>query len=293
MSILVDKSTRVVVQGITGKLARDHTERMLAYGTRIVAGVVPGKGGSELAGVPVFDTVKQAVSETEADTSLIAVPPPFAADAILEAAEAGVEQAFCITEGIPAQDMMRVKAHVGRSGDGMLLTGPNTAGAISPGRALVGVMPHAIFAEGPVGIVSRSASLSYEAASQMKALGIGVSTCVGIGGDAINGASFADILARFEADPETALVCMIGEADGPQEAEGAAFARAQMSKPLVACLVGQGGRAKPAMGHADAILALFRGGDAGGIEDGKGITLADRPSRIGDTVADVLREETG
>ena len=278
-------------RGITGKLARDHTERMLAYGTRIVAGVVPGKGGGEVAGVPVFDTVKQATAATGAETSLIAVPPPFAADAILEAAEAGLEQAFCITEGIPAQDMMRVKAHVRRAeGGGMLLTGPNTAGAISPGRALVGVMPHAIFTEGQVGIVSRSASLSFEAASQMKALGIGVSTSVGIGGDAINGASFTDILARFEADPETRLVCLIGEAHGPQEAEGAAFARAQMSKPVVACLVGQGARGRPTMGHAEAILSIFGAGASGGVEDGGGITLVRRASRIGETVDRMLRD---
>jgi succinyl-CoA synthetase alpha subunit/malate-CoA ligase subunit alpha len=294
MSILVDRETRVVVQGITGKLARYHAERMLDYGTKIPAGVVPGRGGTEVAGVPVFDTVKQAVAATGADTSLVAVPPPFAADAVLEAAEAGVAQVFCITEGIPAQDMIRVKAHVRRAGagGGMLLTGPNSAGAISPGKAMVGVMPVEIFTEGRVGIVSRSASLSYEAAAQMRALGIGVSTCVGIGGDAINGASFTDMMARFEVDDETDLVCLIGEAGGPQEADAAHHARAAMTKPVVACLVGPLTTGKRAVGHAGAILAAFGAGAADGVEGGGGITLVERPSIIGETVARVLEETT-
>lgn len=290
MSILVDGTTRVIVQGITGKLARDHTERMLAYGTQVVGGVVPGKGGSEVAGLPVFDTVKQAVEATGGATSLLAVPPPFAADAILEAAGAGIEQLFCITEGIPAQDMMRVKAHLGRGGDRarMLLTGPNTAGAISPGRAMVGVMPPSIFAEGRVGIVSRSASMSYEAAAQLQALGIGVSTAVGIGGDAINGSGFTEMLALFEADGETDLVCLVGLRGGPQEAEAAAFARAHMKTPVVACLVGETPIGRRAMGHAEAILAAFDAGGRDGGEDMDGIELAERPSGIGETVARVL-----
>ena len=290
MSILVDRETRVVVQGITGKLARYHAERMLDYGTKIAAGVVPGRGGTEVLGVPVFDTVKQAVAATGADTSLVAVPPPLAADAVLEAAEAGLSQVFCITEGIPAQDMMRVKAHVRQGGTGLLLTGPNSAGAISPGKAMVGVMPVEIFTEGRIGIVSRSASLSYEAAAQMRALGIGVSTCVGIGGDAINGATFTDMMARFETDEETDVVLLVGEAGGPQEAAAAIEAR-RMTKPVVACLVGPLTTARRTLGHAEAILAAF--GSETAESDGEDVIVrVERPSLIGETVARVLEEKS-
>ena len=225
MTILVDRNTRVLVQGITGKIGAFHTKEMIEYGTNIVGGVTPGKGGTKLDGVPVFDTVRQAVSETEATASIVFVPPPFAADAIMEAADAGIRLCIAITDGIPAQDMIHVKRYMRRySRDNrMRLIGPNCAGVISPGKALVGIMPGHIYLKGHVGIVGRSGTLGYEAASQMKELGIGVSTSVGIGGDPINGSSFRDILELFQADPDTHAVMMIGEIGGPQEAEAAQY----------------------------------------------------------------------
>ena len=225
MSILLDRASRVIVQGITGRMAQFHTKEMLDYGTNVVGGVVPGKGGETVFGIPVFDTVKQAVAATGADTSLVFVPPPFAADSIMEAADAGIRYCVCITDGIPAQDMILVKRYMMRypRERRMVLTGPNCAGTISPGKALLGIMPGHIYLPGNVGIVSRSGTLGYEAAQQLKDRGIGVSTSVGIGGDPINGSSFRDILERFEADPDTVDVVIIGGGDTGADCLGTAI----------------------------------------------------------------------
>jgi malate-CoA ligase subunit alpha len=240
MAILLNEKTRVLVQGISGRIGSFHAEDMIKHGTNVVAGVTPGKGGTEFLGRPVFDTVKQAVAATGAEASIVFVPPPFAADAIMEAADAGLKFCVCITDGIPAQDMMRVKRYLRRykAEARMRLIGPNCAGMISPGKAMMGIMPAHIYLPGRVGIVGRSGTLGYEAASQMKALGIGVSTSVGIGGDPVNGSSFRDILELFEKDPQTEAVMMIGEIGGPQEAEAAEYARDHMKKPVVAYVAG-------------------------------------------------------
>ncbi|MXX89940.1 MAG: succinate--CoA ligase subunit alpha, partial [Boseongicola sp. SB0665_bin_10] len=240
MSILLDRDTRVIVQGITGRMARFHTKDMLEYGTNVVGGVVPGKGGQMVEGVPVFDTVKEAVTAADAEASLVFVPPPFAADSIMEAADGGIRYCVCITDGIPAGDMIRVKRYMMRypRERRMVLTGPNCAGTISPGKALLGIMPGHIYLPGNVGIVGRSGTLGYEAAAQLKELGLGVSTSVGIGGDPINGSSFKDILERFENDADTDVICMIGEIGGPQEAEAAEYIREHVTKPVVAYVAG-------------------------------------------------------
>lgn len=292
MSILLDRSSRVVVQGITGRMAQFHTKEMLDYGTNVVAGVVPGKGGQSVMGVPVFDTMKQAVAATSADASLVFVPPPFAADSIMEAADGGIRYCVCITDGIPAQDMIRVKRYMMRypRERRMVLTGPNCAGTISPGKALLGIMPGHIYLPGPVGIVSRSGTLGYEAAQQLKDRGIGVSTSVGIGGDPINGSSFRDILERFEADPDTRVVCMIGEIGGPQEAEAAAYIQERMTKPVIAYIAGLTAPKGRTMGHAGAIISAFGESASEKVEilTAAGVTVAENPSVIGETVARVL-----
>jgi len=292
MSILVGAESRVLVQGLTGKLASFHAEEMLAYGTRLAGGVTPGKGGTTHLGLPVFDTVKQAVRATAADTSIVFVPSPFAADAIMEAADAGIALCVAVTDGIPAQDMIRVKRYMRRyrRERRMRLVGPNCAGVISPGQALVGIMPGHIYAEGPVGIVARSGTLGYEAAAQMQALGIGVSTSVGIGGDPINGSSFRDILALFEDDPATEAVVMIGEIGGPQEAEAAEFVRERLTKPVIAYVAGLTAPPRRRMGHAGAIISAAGEGAAEkvGILREAGVTVAPHPSDIGATVAGVL-----
>ncbi len=225
MAILITEKTRVIVQGMSGRIGQFHAADMIRHGTNVVGGVTPGKGGETLLDRPLFDTVREAVAATGAEASLVFVPPPFAADAIMEAADAGIRTAVCVTDGIPAQDMMRLKRFLRRypAERKMRLIGPNCAGIISPGKGFMGIMPPHIYMPGRVGIVGRSGTLGYEAASQMKALGIGVSTSVGIGGDPINGSSFRDILELFEADPETDAVMMIGEIGGPQEAEAAAY----------------------------------------------------------------------
>ncbi|BBU57735.1 succinate--CoA ligase [ADP-forming] subunit alpha [Mameliella alba] len=252
MSIFIDRGTPVIVQGITGKMARFHTADMIAYGTNVVGGVVPGKGGQTVEGVPVFDTVEDAVAATGAEASLVFVPPPFAADSIMEAADAGIKYCVCITDGIPAQDMIRVKRYMYRypKDRRMVLTGPNCAGTISPGKALLGIMPGHIYLPGHVGIIGRSGTLGYEAAAQLKEHGIGISTSVGIGGDPINGSSFKDILEHFEADDETHVICMIGEIGGPQEAEAAAYIRDHVTKPVVAYVAGLTAPKGRTMGHA-------------------------------------------
>jgi malate-CoA ligase subunit alpha len=293
MAILVDRTTKVIVQGISGRIGMFHAAEMIAYGTNVVGGVTPGKGGDKVLDRPVFDTVRQAVEATGAEASLVFVPPPFAADAIMEAADAGIRTAVCVTDGIPAQDMMRVKRFLRRYREDrkMRLIGPNCAGVISPGQGFLGIMPPAIYMPGRVGIVGRSGTLGYEAASQMKALGIGVSTSVGIGGDPINGSSFKDVLALFEADPGTDAVMMIGEIGGPQEAEAAAFVRDHMKKPVVAYVAGLSAPKGRKMGHAGAIISAFGESAQEKVEilSAAGITVAPNPSAMGETVAAALK----
>jgi malate-CoA ligase subunit alpha len=292
MSVLLNESTPVIVQGITGRIGAFHAEEMIKYGTKVVGGVTPGKGGGEVLGLPVFNTVKEAVAATGATASLVFVPPPFAADSIMEAADAGIRLCVAITDGIPAQDMIRVKRYMWRyrKENRMQLIGPNCAGVISPGKAMMGIMPGHIYIPGPVGIVGRSGTLGYEAASQMKELGIGVSTSVGIGGDPINGSSFKDILELFEADPETRAVMMIGEIGGPQEAEAAEFVRDHMTKPVVAYVAGLTAPKGRRMGHAGAIISAFGETAVEKVEILKnaGVVIAERPSDLGATVASVL-----
>lgn len=292
MSILLDRDSRVIVQGITGRMARFHTKDMLEYGTNVVGGVVPGKGGETVEGVPVFDTVKQAVEATGADASLVFVPPPFAADSIMEAADAGIRYCVCITDGIPAQDMIRVKRYMYRypKEKRMVLTGPNCAGTISPGKALLGIMPGHIYLPGNVGIIGRSGTLGYEAAAQLKERGIGVSTSVGIGGDPINGSSFRDILERFEKDEDTAVIAMIGEIGGPQEAEAAEYIRDHVTKPVVAYVAGLTAPKGRTMGHAGAIISAFGESASEKVEilSAAGVTVAENPAVIGETIARVM-----
>jgi succinyl-CoA synthetase alpha subunit len=292
MSVLLDEKTAIIVQGITGRIGAFHTEEMLAYGTNIVGGVTPGKGGGEALGLPVFDTVKEAVGATGATTSIVFVPPPFAADSIMEAADAGIRLCVSITDGIPAQDMIRVKRYMRRykKERRMRLIGPNCAGVISPGKAMLGIMPGHIYIQGSVGVVGRSGTLGYEAASQMKELGIGVSSSVGIGGDPINGSSFKDVLELFEADQETAAVMMIGEIGGPQEAEAAEYIHQHMTKPVVAYVAGLTAPKGRRMGHAGAIISAFGESADEKVEILKaaGVTIATRPSDLGSTVAGVL-----
>ena len=292
MAILVDGKTPVIVQGFTGKTGSFHAQEMIAYGTNVVGGVTPGKGGSTHLDRPVFNTVAEAVEQTGASASIVFVPPPFAADSIMEAAEAGIRVSVAITDGIPAQDMMRVKCYLSScpADSRMRLTGPNCAGTISPGKAMLGIMPGHIYKEGNVGIVSRSGTLGYEAASQLKALGIGVSTSVGIGGDPINGCSFKEVLELFEADDETHAVMMIGEIGGPQEAEAAAFARDHMRKPMVGYIAGLTAPKGRRMGHAGAIISASGESAAEKVEILKscGVTVAPNPSDMGDTMRGVL-----
>ena len=292
MSILLDKNTRVIVQGFTGKIGSFHAEDMKRYGTNVVGGVTPGKGGQTHLGLPVFNTVKGAVQETGADASIVFVPPPFAADSIMEAADAGIRLCVCITDGIPSQDMIRVKRYMRRYRfeDRMTLIGPNCAGMITPGAAMMGIMPGSIYLPGRIGIVGRSGTLGYEAASQMKALGIGVSTSVGIGGDPVNGSSFKDILELFEQDPGTDAVLMIGEIGGPQEAEAALWACDNMKKPLIAYIAGLSAPKGRRMGHAGAIISAFGESAQEKVEILKsaGVTIVPTPSSFGETVANVL-----
>ena len=294
MAILIDEHTRVVVQGITGRIGRFHTEEMINYGTNVVAGVTPGKSGQHVLDRPVFNTVKDAVAETGATASIVFVPPPFAADSIMEAADAGIRFCVCVTDGIPMQDMILVKRYMRRyrAQQKMTLTGPNCAGTISPGRALLGIMPGHIYLPGRVGVIGRSGTLSYEAASQLKALGIGVSTSVGIGGDPVNGSSFRDHLELFEADNETDAVIMVGEIGGPQEAEGADYVRDHMTKPVIAYIAGLSAPKGRKMGHAGAIVSAVgeSAQEKAEILTAAGITMAPNPSAMGDTVARVLAE---
>lgn len=294
MSILLNHRTRVVVQGLTGKIGSFHAADMKRYGTNVVGGITPGKGGMDHNGIPVFNTVKGAVRETGAEASIVFVPPPFAADSIMEAADAGIKFCVCITDGIPSQDMMRVKRYMRRFRyeDRMRLIGPNCAGMITPGQAMMGIMPGHIYLPGRVGIVGRSGTLGYEAASQMKDLGIGVSTSVGIGGDPINGSSFLDILKLFEQDPDTDAVVMIGEIGGPQEAEAAEWARHNMRKPLIAYIAGLSAPKGKRMGHAGAIISAFGESAQEKVEilRDAGVTIVPTPAAFGPTVASVLEQ---
>jgi len=294
MSILLERDSPVIVQGITGKMARFHTKDMIGYGTNVVGGVVPGKGGQVVEGVPVFDTVEDAVARTGAEASLVFVPPPFAADSIMEAADAGIRYCVCITDGIPAQEMIQVKRYMYRypKERRMVLTGPNCAGTISPGKALLGIMPSHIYLPGAVGVIGRSGTLGYEAAAQLKERGIGISTSVGIGGDPINGSSFRDILERFEADDETHVICMIGEIGGPQEAEAAAYIQDHISKPVVAYVAGLTAPKGRTMGHAGAIISAFgeSASEKAEILSAVGVTVAPNPTVIGETIAKVIKE---
>lgn len=292
MAILIDENTRIVVQGFTGKTGTFHAQDMISYGSNVVAGVTPGKGGQRHLGLPVFNTVKEAVQQVGADASIIFVPPAFAADSIMEAAGAGIKYCVAITDGIPTQDMMTVKNFLRRFPiqERMVLTGPNCAGTISPGRAMLGIMPGHIYLPGDVGIVGRSGTLGYEAADQMRTLGIGISTSVGIGGDPIIGSSHRDILERFEEDPETKVVVMIGEIGGPQEVEAGIFARENMTKPVVAYIAGLTAPEGRRMGHAGAIISSAGESAAEKVAALRnlGVTISPTPSAIGDTVAAVL-----
>ena len=253
MAVLVDSNTRLMVQGLTGKEGTFHTGQAVAYGTRVVAGVTPGKGGQEVDGIPVFDTVAEAAAETGANVSVIFVPPPFAADAIMEALEAGIGVVVVIADGIPVQDMVRVKRYA-RDRNAIII-GPNTPGIITPAACKVGIMPSHIYQPGRIGVVSRSGTLNYEAVQQMSALGMGQSTSVGIGGDPVNGTDFVTVLRAFEEDPETDAVIMIGEIGGPQEVEAARWAKQNMSKPVVGFVAGVSAPPGRRMGHAGAIIS--------------------------------------
>jgi len=284
MAIFINENTPVLIQGFTGRIGTFHAQEMIDYGSNVVGGVTPGKGGTSHLGRPVFNTVKGAVEETGAQASIVFVPPPFAADAIMEAADGGIKYCVCITDGIPAQDMIRVKRYMRRykKENRMVLTGPNCAGTISPGKAMLGIMPGHIYLPGRVGIVGRSGTLGYEAASQLKSLGIG--------GDPINGSSFLDHLALFEEDPETDAVLMIGEIGGPQEAEASAWIKDNMSKPVIGFVAGLTAPKGRRMGHAGAIISAAGDSAAEKAEIMKscGLTVAPNPSEFGSTVAGVL-----
>ncbi|MCU0303458.1 MAG: succinate--CoA ligase subunit alpha [Thermoanaerobaculales bacterium] len=292
MSIWVNSETKVVVQGLTGKEGRFHAAKCREYGTRIVAGVTPGKAGDEVDGVPVFNTVDDAVAATGANASLIFVPPPFAADAILEAADAGVETVICITEGIPARDMIRV--HRVLQGLPTRLIGGNCPGIITPGQCKLGIMPGHISIPGPIGVVSRSGTLTYEAIGQLTALGLGQSTCVGIGGDALPGTNFIDCLEAFASDYDTEGIVMIGEIGGTAEEEAAEFVSQFVRKPVVAFIAGQTAPPGRRMGHAGAIIAGGKGTAADKIAalEAAGIAVASSPAEIGVTMKQALENQS-
>ena len=292
MSILIDEKTPILVQGVTGDKGSFHAKEMIDYGSNVVAGVTPGKGGKTHHGVPVFNTVKEAVRETGAQATITFVAPAFCADAIMEAADAGIRLICSITDGIPAQDMMRVKRYFLRFPKDRrpMLVGPNCAGIISPGKAMLGIMPGHIYNKGSVGLISRSGTLGYEAASQLKELGLGISTSVGIGGDPINGSSFLDHLVLFDNDPETKAVLLIGEIGGPQEAEAAAWIKENFSKPVIGFVAGLTAPKGRRMGHAGAIISATGDSAAEKTEIMKayGLTVAPNPAEFGATVARVL-----
>nr|BCX01073.1 MAG: succinate--CoA ligase [ADP-forming] subunit alpha [Bacteroidota bacterium] len=289
MSVLVSEQTRLLVQGFTGREGTFHAQQMIEYGTQVVAGVTPGKGGTKHLDRPVYNTVHEAVEREAANTSIIFVPPAFAADAIMEAADAGVELIVCITEGIPTRDMLRAYEYVRKRG--VRLVGPNCPGVISPGKAKVGIMPGFIHKPGSVGVISRSGTLTYEAVYQLTQLGLGQSTCIGIGGDPVIGTRFVDALALFEADPETEGIVLIGEIGGTAEEEAAAFIREHVSKPVVAFIAGQTAPPGRRMGHAGAIIS---GGSGTAAEkmaalEAAGVTVVRSPALIGRAMYERLR----
>ncbi len=278
MSVFIDKNTRLIVQGITGRDGSFHAKQMMEYGTQVVAGVTPGKGGQKFEGtVPVFNTVEEAVKETGANTSVIYVPPPFAADAMMEAAAAGVQFIVCITEGVPVIDMLKVRPYVIEKGARLL--GPNCPGLITPGQSKVGIIPGRICTPGNVGVVSRSGTLTYEVVNHLTRAGLGQSTCVGIGGDPINGTGFIDVLEAFERDPDTKVVAMMGEIGGTDEQDAAAFIKERMTKPVVGFIAGQTAPPGRRMGHAGAIISGSSGTAAEKIDAFKaaGMGVAQRP----------------
>jgi succinyl-CoA synthetase alpha subunit len=287
VAILCDKQTKVLVQGL-GRMGRFHAGLSIEYGTRIVGGVAPGKGGQEIDGIAVYDTVREAVKETGANASVIFVPPPGAADAILEAADAGLDLAVCITEGIPSLDMLRAKRAM--AGSSMRLVGPNCPGVVTPEQCRIGIMPAQITRPGPVGVVSRSGTLTYEAVDQLSCLGIGQTTCLGIGGDPVVGTAFIDALALFEADSDTSAVVMIGEIGGSAEEEAADFIKSQMKTPVVAFIAGQNAPAGKRMGHAGAIITGGKGraSDKMAALEAAGVVVSRSPAEIGSTLAETV-----
>ena len=288
MAILVNKNTRVLTQGITGSTGQFHTRACREYGTQMVAGVTPGKGGSSFEGIAIFDTVTKAVAATAANASVIYVPPPFAADAIMEAAAAGIQLIIAITEGVPVMDMVRVKKYL--DGRACRLLGPNCPGVITPGECKIGIMPGHIFRPGSVGVVSRSGTLTYEAVDQLSRLGLGQSTCVGIGGDPVHGLEFIDVLKLFNEDPGTNAVVMIGEIGGAAEEETAVWIKAQMRKPVTSFIVGQTAPPGKRMGHAGAIISGGKGTAREKIEalEKAGVRVARSPALIGQTMKEVI-----
>jgi succinyl-CoA synthetase alpha subunit len=291
VAILVDENTRLLVQGITGREGTFHAQQAVAYGTKVVAGVTPGKGGSAANGVPVFNTVYEAKEKTGANASVIFVPSAFAADAILEAADAGLPLVVCITEGIPTLDMARVMRYL--AGTKTRLIGPNCPGIISPGKCKIGIMPGHIHRQGDVGVVSRSGTLTYEAVGQLSALGIGQSTCIGIGGDPIIGTTFVDVLRLFNEDPETRGIVMIGEIGGTAEEEAAAFIKVNVKKPVVGFIAGRTAPPGRRMGHAGAIISGGKGTAADKIAalQAAGIAVAESPALIGETLKQIMNSE--
>jgi succinyl-CoA synthetase alpha subunit len=291
MSVLVDRNTKVVVQGITGSAGKFHAGQMVQYGTRVVAGVTPGKGGMTQDGIPVFDTMEEAVSKTGADASVVYVPAPFLADSILEAADSGVRVCVAITEGCPASDMARTFAVLRARGSRMALIGPNCPGIITPGECKIGIMPGYIHKKGHVGVISRSGTLTYEAVWQLSALGIGQSTCIGIGGDPLVGTTHVDALKLFNADPDTHAIVLIGEIGGTNEEEAAAYVKAEVRKPVVGFVAGQTAPPGKRMGHAGAIISGGSGKASDKIKamEQAGIRVAKSPADIGKVLAEVYK----
>ena len=289
MSILVDEKSRIVVQGITGREGAFHTKQMLDYGTKVVAGVTPGKGGQKVEGVPVFNTVRQAVQKEGANVACIFVPPPFAADAVTDAAASGIEVVVCITEGIPVLDMVKVSGFL--KGRNCVLIGPNCPGIISPGKTKVGIMPGFIHSQGPMAVISRSGTLTYEVVDQLTRVGLGQSTCIGIGGDPIVGTTFIDHLKRFKNDPETEGVVLIGEIGGSAEEEAAEYIQREFNKPVIAFIAGQTAPPGRRMGHAGAIISGGQGKAEDKIEalQKAGITVAINLGVLGQTVLKVMK----